>query len=164
MKLTELTKPNNRPKQIVLVCGNLASGKGHYAQTYYPDAEVIGVSSIVKELTNFKTRSELSTTANLDNVIANLLIERILNSPKDQVVIDGIRQITIMHKLQRYFKDQIKDVIWLDVDEKDRRERFSKRNSGKDDMSFDKSVQTDKELGIGDVEDYIRKNHRVIPY
>lgn len=164
MKLTEIAEPNTNPKEIILVCGNLASGKGHYAQTYFPNADVIGVSSIVKGMTNFKTRSELSTTANLSNVIANHLIERILNSSKEQVVVDGIRQIEIMEKLQRYFKDQIKDVIWLDVPENERRERFEKRNSGKDDMSFDKSVQSDKQLGIDDVEAHIRKHGRVIPY
>ncbi len=164
MKLVDFVEPNTNPKHIILVCGNLASGKGHYAKTYFPDAEVIGVSSVVKELTNFRKRSELSTTANLDNVIANLLIERILNSPKEQVVIDGIRQPSIMEKLQRYFKDQIKDIIWLDVDEKDRRKRFEKRDSGKDDMSFDKSVQTDKDLGIDEIEAYARKHGRVIPY
>jgi len=160
MKLAEVASQ----KQIALVCGNLASGKGHYAQTYFPGAEVIGVSSVVKELTNFKTRSELSTTASLDTVIAKTLIEKIEDSSNPKIVVDGIRQLSILKALQHHFGTQIKDIIWLDVDEKDRRERFSKRDSGKDDMSFDKSVQTDKALGIDQVEDYIRKNHRVIPY
>lgn len=164
MKLFQVTEPFTGSKQIIILCGNIASGKGHYALTYFPDAEIISVSSVVKELTNFRKRSDLSTTANLDNAIANLLIERILNSSKEQVVVDGIRQITIMEKLERYFKEQVKDIIWLDVPEQTLRSRFEKRNAGKDDMSFKKALQSDKELGIGDVESYIRKNHRVIPY
>lgn len=158
MKLTEILNS----KQIVLVCGNLASGKGHYAATYFPNYNIISVSSIVKSLTKFKTRSELSTTKSLDHQIADELINTI--EPLDKVVIDGIRQLSILKRLQEHFGSDIKDIIWLDVPEQTLKQRFEKRNSGKDDMSFDEALQSDKELGIGDVEDYIRKNHRVIPY
>lgn len=160
MKITELFMNKN----IVLVCGNIASGKGHFIKSQYPTYEAISVSSCVKELSGFKTRSQLGTTKDLDNVIANLLIERIMNTQNDNVIVDGVRQITILNKLQRYFKDQIKDIIWLHVPEETLRQRFEARNSGKDDMSFDKAMQSDRDLGIGDVENYIKTNHKVVPY
>lgn len=159
MKLNEL-----HSKQIILVCGNLCSGKGHYCQQYFPDAEVITVSSIVKKLSKFTTRSELATTKSLDTKISAELINQIAESSNNQVVVDGIRQMSIVNSLKLFFKDQIKDVIWLDVPEQTLKSRFEQRNAGKDDISFEKALQSDKELGVGEVENYIRQNHRVIPY
>lgn len=160
MKLQELADQ----KEIVIVCGNFSSGKGHYIQQHYPDSEYmhIGVSAIVKTLSGFKTRSELGTTANLDSVITQKIFEYI--DKHKRVVIDGIRQPQILQAIVNRYGSQVKDIIWLDVPEQERRERFEKRASKKDDMSFDKSIQSDKELGIDDVEAYIRKHGRVIPY
>lgn len=157
MKLNEIV---NSPKEIILISGNICSGKGTYCAQQYPGYKVIGVSSVVKQMSGFQKRSELGTTKNLGNVIANHIIEEILNS--DKIVVDGIRQLSIMEKLQRYFKDQIKDVIWLDVPHEELKSRFEKRAAGKDDMNFETSIQSDKDLGIGDVENYIRSNHRVV--
>lgn len=158
MKLQELADQ----REIVIVCGNFSSGKGYYIQQHYPDSEYmhIEVSSIVKALSGFKTRSELGTTANLDNAIIEKIFEYIDKHKK--VVIDGIRQPQILNAIVKKYGSQVKDIIWLDVPENVRRERFDKRASKKDDMSFDKSVQSDKELGIDGVENYIRKNGRVI--
>lgn len=151
-------------KNIVIVCGSLASGKGHFIRSRYPDYTAIEVSSVVKEISGFKTRSQLGTTKDLDNVIANHLIEKVMNCDNDNVIIDGVRQVTILHKLERYFKDSVKDVIWLDVPEHVRRQRFETRQNKKDDMTFDQSVESDRKLGIDDVEQYIRANHKVVPY
>jgi predicted kinase len=151
-------------KQIILVCGNLASGKGHYIQNKFPDAEVIGVSSVVRELSKFATRSQLMTTKDLDKQIAQTLINRIEKSSNTKIVIDGIRQMTIMQTLEQHFKNQIKDVIWLDVPEDVRRQRFDSRKSSKDDQTFDQAIAGDTALGIGDVEQYIRQKHKVVPY
>jgi predicted kinase len=158
MKLNEIASE----KQIVLVCGNIASGKGHYARQYFPGYKVISVSDVVKSITKFKTRSALGTTKDLDQLIADRLIEEI--EPYEKVVVDGIRQISIMKRLQAHFLSAIKDIIWLDTPTETSKSRFETRQAGKDDMSFEQALQSDKELGIGDVEDYIRKNHRVIPY
>lgn len=155
MKLHEVA--NNR--SIVIICGNLSSGKGTYAKQRYADFHHISVSHIVKSLTGMKTRSELSTTGALDTQIIHELIKQI--SEHDKVVVDGIRQPSILHKLKLHFGDQIKDIVWLDVPEEKRRQYFTNRAASKDDMDFDTAMKTDRNLGIDEVEKYIRDNHRV---
>ena len=158
MKLHEIASQ----KSIVLVSGNICSGKGTFCAKQFPGYHIIGVSSVVKELSGFNKRSELGTTANLDSKIVARLIEEVTKSSEDKIVIEGIRQLSIMEKLEEYFGDQIKDVIWLDVPHEVLRSRFEKRNAGKDDMDFSKAMQSDQNLGIDDVESYIRTHHRVI--
>ncbi len=155
MKLHEIV--SNR--QIVVVCGNISSGKGTYVKSKYPDYQQITVSDIVKKLTGMQNRSEITKTKNLDIQIIEELIKEI--SKYNRVVVEGIRQPSILHKLELHFGDQIKDVIWLDVPEEKRREYFTKRGASKDDMSFDKASAADRNLGIDDLEQYIRDKHRV---
>lgn len=157
MKLNEITN-----HEIILLCGNLSSGKGHYIRQNYPDYKQISVSSVVKTLTNMKTRSELSTTAHLDMGILKVLIEQIKHHPK--VVVDGIRQLSILNGLQKEFGDQIKEVIWLEVPMHELKRRFEARQARKDDLPFEQAIKSDQDLGISDVERYIKKNHKVIPY
>jgi predicted kinase len=149
-------------KEIILVCGNICSGKGHFCSTQYPDYVRIGVSDVVRSLTKFTSRSQLSTTKDYDKAIAKRIIEMI--GPHDKVIVDGIRQLSIIKALEAHFGSAIKDIIWLDVPEDLLRQRFANRKSGKDDMTFDRAIQTDKELGIGDVEQYIRANYKTVPY
>lgn len=156
MKLHEVVTK----RSIILICGNLSSGKGLYVQRNYPDYEHIVVSDIVKKLTGMKKRSELATTKNLDVQIVHELISEI--SKHDKVVVDGIRQPSILHKLELHFGDQIKGVYWLDVPEEKRREYFKNRKDPKDNLDFDTAEQTDRNLGIEDLERYIRGKHKVI--
>ncbi len=156
MKLHEVVTK----RSIILVCGNLSSGKGLYVQRNYPDYKHIVVSSIVKKLTGMEKRSELATTKSLDTLIISALINEI--SKHDKVVVDGIRQPSILHNLELHFGDQIKDVIWLDVPDEKRREYFKNRKDPKDNLDFDTAQQTDRNLGIEDLERYIRGKHRVI--
>lgn len=158
MKLSEITNT----RQIVLVCGNLSSGKGHFIKQHYANYEHLSVSSIVKTLTNATTRSELGSTAHLDKGILGVLIERIKHF--DKIVVDGIRQLSILRGLEDEFRDQIKDIIWLEVPMNKLRARFEMRQAKKDDLPFDQAIKSDQELGIGDVERYIKRNHKVIPY
>lgn len=156
MKLFEIAR---QPREIILVSGNIASGKGYYARAKFPGYAHIEVSSIVKSLINSSERSELGKTGGLDQRILHILIEQI--NTYDKVVVDGIRQISILKGLQDHFGNEIKKIIWLDVPEQVRRERFGQRKSTKDNMDFDTSMQSDRGLGIDDVENYIRGNHDV---
>lgn len=159
MKLNEIV--SNR--SIILVCGNLCSGKGHYCMAQYPEYTRIGVSDIVKDLSKFTDRSQLGTTAHLDQAIAKVLIEKI--EQHDKVIVDGIRQMSIMTALEQHFGKQVKDIIWLDVPHDELRNRYQSRGSSKDKtMSFDQALASDRGLGIGDVEDYIKKHHRTVDY
>lgn len=155
MKLSEI-----QDREIVLVSGNLCSGKGTYCKTHYPNFYHITISDIVRSLISGTTRSAFATTKHLDKNIIELLIREIYQHNK--VVVDGIRQISIIKALQQTFGDQIKDIIWLDVPDDIARDRFMKRASTKDDQTYDESRAGDKNLGIEDVENYIRANHRVV--
>ncbi len=158
MKLLEVA--TNR--EIILVSGNLCSGKGHYCQTKYPDFKHIVVSNIVKSLINSSERSKLANTKYLDMMIIRILIEQI--NAFNKVIVDGIRQQSIIHALELHYGQQIKKVIWLDVPEDVRRQRFDKRGNVKDDIAFDQAMQMDRGLGIDDVERYIRGKHDVESY
>jgi len=156
MKLHEIVSA----RSIIIICGNLSSGKGTYVKEYYPDYHNITVSSVVKKISGANKRSELSKTKSLDTQIIEELIREI--SEYDKVVVEGIRQPSILHKLKLHFGQQIKDIIWLDVPEEKRREYFSKRAASKDDLDFEAANQVDRNLGIDDLEKHIRDNHRVI--
>lgn len=159
MKLTEIAGK----RSIVLVCGNLCSGKGHYCQTHYPDYTRIGVSDVVRELSKFTDRSQLGTTAHLDQAIIKVLIDKI--ERHDKVIVDGIRQISILHALEQHFRHQIEDIVWLEVPIDELRRRYEMRASEKDKtFTFDQALDSDRALGIGDVEQYVKKNHRTVDY
>lgn len=159
MKLFEISTQ----RSIVLVCGNLCSGKGHFCETKYPDYTRIGISDIVRELSKAKDRQEMSKTGFLDMMIVAKLIPMI--SQHDKVIVDGIRQLSILHALENHFGQQIKDVIWLEVPHETLRARYEQRASAKDKaFTFDQALKSDQDLGIGDVEDYIKRKHRSINY
>jgi predicted kinase len=156
MKLKDLNR------QIVIVCGKLCSGKGHYCASIYPDYHQVTVSSVVKSLANVKTRSEMGQTQHLDQQIADALIGEI--NKHNKVIVDGIRQPSIIHRLQQEYGSQIKDIIWLDVPEETLRTRFNRRAATKDDMDFDRALDSDVKLGLNDTEQHIRKVGRVVQH
>jgi len=158
MKLYEIAVE----REIILVCGNLCSGKGHYCENKYPEFHKIVVSDIVKSIIHSSGRNELSKTKHLDQTILQILIQQITFYEK--VVVDGIRQMSILKGLEDEFGRDIKDIIWLEVPENLRRARFQQRDSIKDDLDFDTAMQTDKNLGIEDVENYVKGKHRVEHY
>lgn len=156
MKLNDITR------QIVLVSGKICSGKGHYCATRFPEYKQITVSDVVRSIANVASRSELSKTIALDQQIADKLIEEI--SKYQLVIVDGIRQLSILKRLQQHFGSQIEDIIWLDVPEETLRQRFAGRQHNKDDMSFDDSLNKDQEMGLGDVEQYMRSSGRTVNF
>lgn len=164
MKLTEVTKDEYdsfaENKKIVLVSGNLCSGKGHFCKNAYPDYEHIVVSDIVRSLMQSSDRSKLQDSKHLDERIAAILSDLIY--PHEKVVVDGIRQVSIIDALKQRWGDKIEDIIWLDVPTDVLRSRFDNRASAKDNISFDDAMARDEQLGIRDVENYIRTNHRVV--
>jgi predicted kinase len=149
-------------RQIILVSGNLCSGKGHFCQSQYPEYTPISVSDIVKSLAQTDTRSELTKTKSLDALIADKLIDEI--SKHSKVIVDGIRQVSIIKTLQQHFGSQIKDMIWLDVPTDTLRQRFEQRKRSQDDLSFDAALAADNELGVGEVEHYLKSSGKVIKY
>jgi predicted kinase len=158
MKLNEITN-----QQIILVCGHLCSGKGHFCQANYPNFTRIEVSNVVRSVSKATDRLELSKTAQFDTAIIQRLYTLI--DQHDKVIVDGIRQPSILHALEKHYGDRIIDIIWLDVPEDTRRKRYEDRASEKDKrQTFDQAIKGDIDLGINDIENYIRTKHKVIPY
>ena len=157
MKISELVTPYD----IILVMGKLCSGKGYFCSKTYPDHYHLPVSTVVKQLARTSVRSELANTSYMDQNITQELIRQIDKHRK--IVIDGIRQLSIVQSLQQHYGNKIKDIIWLDVPEKERASRFAARADKKDDVTFDVASRGDRELGIDDVEQYVTRVGRVVP-
>lgn len=145
-------------KPIHLVMGRLCSGKGTFCEhLLYDNGQLIVTSDIVRSITNIDKRSELCKTAYLDQTIADRMIEQIdtiLNSGS-KVVVDGIRQVTIVQRLiDNYGLDNI-ELTWLDVDKEVLKYRFSKRKDAKDDQTFEELFDRDEQLGVRDLEQWL---------
>jgi predicted kinase len=110
--------------KVVLLFGKICSGKSTYADAlcYVTKAKRITVSDIVKRVSGKVSRSELQGTAHMDKEIALELIAEI--KKYDKVVIDGIRQYSIVVELVAEFGMDSLDLIWLDVPDDIRKYRF----------------------------------------
>lgn len=139
-------------KKIVLLFGRICSGKSTYADAlcYITKAKRITVSDIVKKVSGAATRSNLQETSHLDGEIAKELINNINNYEK--VVIDGIRQSAIVNRIVHEYGISNIDMIWLDVPEEVRRQRFYARSVSKDDISFEEAQKRDNMLGLEELE------------
>lgn len=159
MKLTEISQPE---KPIVLVFGRLCSGKGTYCQAYTDQGyHHITTSHVVKRLSGLKTRGQLQHTKDLDAAIGEEMVKEI--AKHDKVVIDGIRQTKIVEAIVDAYGDKV-DMIWLDVPERIRRDRFVMRGAAKDDQTFDDAEAGDTNLGLDDVEKEYKPKSRVVDF
>jgi cytidylate kinase len=140
-----------KTKRIVLLFGKICSGKSTYADAlcYITKAKRITVSDIVKRVSGKNTRSELQNTQNLDMQIAQELIAEI--EKYERVVVDGIRQASIVWGLVNEFGFDNIDMIWLEAADDVRKYRFYDRSIAKDDLSFEEADARDEELGLGGV-------------
>lgn len=138
-------------KRIVLLFGKICSGKSTYADAlcYVTKSKRITVSDIVKRVSGKTSRSELQDTQNLDAQIADELIAEI--QKYDKVVVDGIRQSSIVWGLINEFGLDNIDMIWLEASDEVRKYRFYDRAIAKDDLSFEDADQRDVNLGLLDV-------------
>lgn len=149
-------------KNIVLLFGKICSGKSTYANAlcYVTKAKRITVSDIVKRVSGKVTRSELQQTQDLDADIAAELINEI--NKYDKIVIDGIRQDTIVWHIVNYFGMDAIDMVWLEVPDEIRKHRFYDRVVAKDDISFEEADQRDVELGLERVAEVFKNWYIII--
>jgi adenylate kinase family enzyme len=146
-------------KPIILVSGRLCSGKGTYCSQL---ANKLGkkhivTSDIVKMISGFNKRSDLHTTKSLDQQIADELIRQIYAND-GEVIVDGIRQQSIIERILERFGEKNVELRWLHVDPEELERRFYDRADKKDDQDFETATELDRHLGIDDVESYIT-NH-----
>ena len=91
------------------------------------------VSDIVRGIINTANRDALQNTMHLDNRIAESIIEAA--SIHDTIIIDGIRQVTIVDRVLAAFPDA--ELVWLEVPVEERKRRYEHRKDAKDVESFE---------------------------
>ena len=149
-------------KKIVLLFGKICSGKSTYADAlcYVTKAKRITVSDIVKRVSGKASRSELQNTAHMDQDICHELCQEI--NKYDKVVIDGIRQYTIVTGLVSEYGLENLDLIWLEVPDATRRYRFYDRAISKDDITFEAADERDEKLGLKELQDKLKDSYIIV--
>ena len=97
------------------------------------DAERIVVSDIVRGIIRSSSREELQNTMHLDLSITAEIIEHIgdlLKKEVSEIVVDGIRQVSIVELVVAHFPDA--ELIWLEVPVEERKRRYENRKDLKD--------------------------------
>ena len=125
--------------EIVIVCGRICSGKSSFQAMSYR----IVVSNIVRDLMNSNDRLELQKSMHLDHRIAKEILD-ILDATSTciekgiitrlPIIVDGIRQASIVDAILEQYPDTT--LVWLDVPDRRREERYNKRGNSKDTESF----------------------------
>lgn len=134
-------------KQIRLVFGRACSGKNYVCNKYTEPFKQVVVSDVVKEISGFKTRSDLSTTKDLVEQIAKKLCDII--EKENFIVINGIRQSKIVEEIKRKFRDDDILLIFVESSDSTRLKRFRARKDTKDDIQTLREVdRLDNELGL----------------
>lgn len=154
-------------KQVMFLTGKICSGKTYFAKHYAPNHTYLSVSSIVKGLISSNKRSELQQTSKFDKQIADEVIRFISQSflSSDKVLIDGVRQLSILVSVLRYFKPSIitNDVqfrlVWLTVPNTILKKRYNKQTDKKNDLSFEEAIKRDNELGLFEFDQIITNFH-----
>lgn len=148
--------------KIVLLFGKICSGKSTYADAlcYVAKAKRITVSDIVKRVSGKASRSELQNTAHMDQDICHELCQEI--NKYDKVVIDGIRQYTIVTGLVAEYGLENVDLVWLEVPDDVRKYRFYDRAISKDDITFEEADARDEKLGLKELQDKLKDSYIIV--
>ena len=117
-----------------MVFGRICSGKSEYrigdkvGRTY--------VSNIVRALVESSDRDKLQNSMHLDNQIAEKILEGSkLMSHVPEIIIDGIRQVSIVNKILEVYPDAA--LVWLEVPTEERKRRYEARKDIKDVQPFE---------------------------
>ena len=146
-------------RRVTLLFGKICSGKSTFAKTAVEatGGTHITVSDIVKKVSGKVTRSELQTTAHMDVLISEELINEI--AKHDYVFVDGIRQKSIVHNVCKRFGVDNVMMIWLNVPDEMRRLRFENRRVKKDDITFEEADYRDNKLGLEELQKSLEKSY-----
>ena len=126
--------------EVILVFGRICSGKSTFQSQSYR----IIVSNIVRGLMQTDDRAALQNSLDLDERIAEEVVgcidalttaikyELIADKP---IIVDGIRQTSIVDYVLQWYPES--EMVWLDVPEKKRKERYESRKDNKDTEAFE---------------------------
>lgn len=134
---TKIEFPETTTK-VTLLFGRICSGKSSYrADELIPR---VVVSTLVRSVIadHAATRDQLQNTMHLDNLIADSIIQSIdiyEASYGRGVIVDGIRQVSIVEKVLEKYPDA--ELVWLSVEDSERKRRYESRKDIKDVESFE---------------------------
>jgi hypothetical protein len=159
--------------KVLFLFGEICSGK----TTYEPEGKSIRitVSNVVKKLMQSEDREVLQKSRHMDTMIANELANDLWHydtfifeskdTTPDYLIIDGIRQGTILTVLESYIERSHPrwgiEYKWLEVDREERRRRFDARKDPKDTLSFDEAEKRDNELGLSNLFRILKEQNKI---
>lgn len=138
-------------KTINIILGKLCSGKTTFADNNYYNYYNIDISQIVKSIKNNNYRIHDET---LDQQIIQQL--QIILQLQNNINIIGIRQLSILLSIIKQYQCNI---ILLYVPDDIRKQRYIKRKSSKDKLSFEAYDELDDKLGYNQLINYLKINN-----
>lgn len=144
--------------KLTLLFGRICSGKS----SLYKDSYRIIVSNLVRGIINSTSREDLQNTMHLDDKIAEAIITTIDYAIDEHphVVVDGIRQASIVEKvLQHYPKAEL---VWLEVPVQERKRRYETRKDAKDVEAFEIADNKPIELECQNIFSIFKEQLRII--
>jgi hypothetical protein len=159
--------------KVLFLFGEICSGKS----TYQPEGKSvrITVSNVVKKLMNSEDREVLQKSKHMDTMIANEIANDLWHygafvfeskeTTPDYLIIDGIRQGTILTVLESYIERSHPNWSiehkWLEVDKEERKRRFEARKDPKDTLTFEEAEKRDNELGLSNLFSILKEQNKI---
>lgn len=144
--------------KITLLFGRICSGKS----TIYPDSYRITVSNLVRGILNTSDRTALQNSQHLDQEIASSILMTMFHVCEQypHVVVDGIRQVSIVNRVLEEFPDA--ELIWLEVPTEERKRRYEHRKDTKDVEPFEIADNKPIELECSEIFTIFKERLKVI--
>ena len=146
--------------RVTLVFGRICSGKGSYRKD--ADKRIV-VSDIVKHIISSNNRDALQNSLHLDSQIGTTLINAIYiasMASREQIVVDGIRQVSIVDRVLNAYPDA--ELVWLEVPVEERKRRYEARKDVKDVEPFEIADNKPIELECQKIFDTFRNKLTII--
>ena len=144
--------------KLTLLFGRICSGKS----SLYKDSYRIVASNLVRGIINSASREDLQNTMHLDDAIAESIIMTIdyVIDENPHVVVDGIRQASIVEKVLQRYPDA--ELVWLEVPVQERKRRYEARKDAKDVESFEIADNKPIELECQNIFSIFKEQLRII--
>lgn len=139
-------------KTVVFILGENCSGKTTFAKHFKnPIRKNIEMGQLVRE--KYETEERVFDSE-LDEYLFEKTRDIIHTVKKDNFVITGVRQVSLLKKLAKLF-DKV-EYKYLVVPRDILKERFQKRAAKKDTkITFEEAISGDESLGIKDLQHYL---------
>lgn len=144
--------------KLTLLFGRICSGKS----SLYKDSYRTIVSNLVRGIINSTSREDLQNTMHLDDKIAEAIITTIDYAIDEHphVVVDGIRQASIVEKVLQHYTNA--ELVWLEVPVEERKRRYEARKDAKDVEAFEIADNKPIELECQNIFSIFKEQLRII--